>query len=76
MKKIQIHVTPDGRGGWNVESADPKKVLGRYIDKPSAIVRAKALAKEATLAQVVIHNKRGVVQSEFTYGQTPKRFKG
>ena len=76
MSRKQVHVVPDGEGGWNVKSAGSKKSAANYEDKPDAISKAKEIAKNTPLGQVVIHDKHGVIQTEHTYGKDPEKYPG
>jgi len=76
MGRKQVHVVPDGEGGWDVKSAGSKKAARNYEDKPDAVSKAKEIAKNAILGQVVIHDKHGVIQTEHTYGKDPYPPKG
>ena len=44
--------------------------------KAEALERTVQIAKNAGLGQVVIRKQNGVIQSERTYGQDPKRYPG
>lgn len=76
MSRKQVHVVPDGKGGWDVKSAGSKRAAGNYEDKPDAVSKAKEVAKNAPLGQVVIHDKHGVIQTEHTYGKDPEKYPG
>jgi hypothetical protein len=44
--------------------------------KEVAVKRTAEIAKKAPLSQVVIRKENGVIQSERTYGEDPRRFPG
>ena len=44
--------------------------------KEEAVEKTRELAKAAPLGQVKIHKENGVLQTEYTYGQDPRRYKG
>ena len=72
------HVTPYANG-WtlNLEGQDEDKgELGAWDHKDMAIARAKELAKESTLSQVIVHGEDGKIQEEFTYGADPSDIPG
>jgi len=45
-----------------------------FENKADAIQRAKDLAKQAELGQVLIHGEDNRIQKEHTYGKDPKRY--
>jgi hypothetical protein len=47
-----------------------------FETKAKALAQAKREAKAAPLGQVVVHRMDGVIQTEYTYGQDPRRTKG
>jgi len=76
MSRKQVHVVPGDEGTWDVKSAGAKKAAANFDDKPEAIAKAKEIAKNAPLGQVVIHRKDGVIQTEHTYKKDPEKYKG
>ena len=72
------HVTPYANG-WtlNLEGRDEDKgQLGAWDHKDMAVARAKELAKDAPLGQVIVHGEDGRIQDEFTYGDDPRNIPG
>jgi len=63
----RIWVSPDGKGGWNVKSEGARKAAANSEDKIDAINKAKEIAKNAPLGQVIIQKKDGTIQTEYTY---------
>jgi hypothetical protein len=74
-KRTVVYVSPDKReGGWNVaESGGPKT---HFQTKEPAVDVAKSIAKAAPLGQVKIQKENGRLQTEYTYGEDPRRRKG
>ncbi len=72
----RVWVSPDGQGGWNVKSEGADRAAGNFDDKVDAIERAKEIAKAAPLGQVLIQGRDGVIQTEYTYGDDPRRSPG
>lgn len=73
-----IHVVPYVNG-WTLNETgrnEERGELGAWDHKDLAIARAKELAKEAGLGQVVVHGEDGRIQDEFTYGEDPTESKG
>ncbi len=75
MRKV-YHVVPNPNGGWLVKEEKNKNPSARADRKPEAVARAKELAKKAKLGQVIIHKRNGQIQTEYTYGEDPRRTKG
>lgn len=76
MPRKIVYVNPDGEGGWNVKSRGAEKAAGNYENKSDAIERAKEIAKNAPLGQVVVKKTNGKIQTEYTYGKDPYPPKG
>jgi len=75
-KRKRIWVSPDGKGGWKVKLQGAKKPIANFKNKVDAIQRAKSIARNAPLGQVIIQRKDGVIQTEYTYGEDPHPPKG
>ena len=72
------HVTPYANG-WQISLAGADGdhgALGAWDHKDLAVARAKELAKEAPLGQVIVHGEDGKIQDEFTYGDDPRNIPG
>jgi len=72
----RVWVSPDGHGGWNVKTQGAQKAAANYEDKIDAVSKAKTMAKNAPLGQVIIQKKDGVIQTEHTYKKDPYPPKG
>ena len=70
-KRKTYHVTPKPGGGWNVKQERAERASSNHDNKADAVERAKELAKNQTLGQVVIHKKDRTIQTEYTYGKDP-----
>jgi len=78
-KRITIHVLPNKKGGikdWKITKAGNKQSIAVLENKEEAIKKARAIAKKQELGQLKIHGKNGQIQTEYTYGADPKRYKG
>lgn len=77
-ERVVYHVTPYGNG-WTLNLAgqdEDKGELGAWDHKDMAVERAKELAKQAPLGQVIVHGEDGKIQGEFTYGEDPRSSAG
>jgi len=70
------HVMPKPGGGWNVKQEKAERASSSHDTKAEAVERAKELAKNQTLGQIVIHKQDGTIQTEHTYGEDPHPPKG
>jgi hypothetical protein len=62
---------------WHVRRIRARRASGCHQSKAAAVMQAKALAnRPGVLAQVVVHRRDGRVQSEWTYGDDPRRTRG
>jgi len=75
-KRRVYHVLPTNGGDWKVKENLAERAVKIFEGKENALDLAKELAKKADLGQVVVHGKDGVIQTEYTYGQDPKKIKG
>ena len=75
-KRKVYHVTPSGKGGWNVQKEGAKRASDHLGTKAEAVARGKELAKSGSLGQIKIHGQDGRIQTEHTYGKDPERYKG
>jgi hypothetical protein len=75
-ERKRVWVSPDGDGGWNAKTEGAKRVAGNYEDKADALAKAKEVAKNAPLGQVIVQGRDGKIQTEYTYGKDPERTAG
>lgn len=62
---------------WQVRRPRARRASGCHSSKVAAIAHAKALAsRPSTLGQVVVHRRDGRVETEWTYGNDPRRTRG
>lgn len=75
-KRKTYHVTPNTDGGWKVKEEKASRASSKHETKAEAVERAKELAKNQELGQVVIHKRDGTIQTEHTYSRDPYPPKG
>jgi hypothetical protein len=76
--RATFHVVPYVNG-WTLSRSggdEDKGELGAWDHKDLALAKAKELAKEAGLGQVIVHGEDGKIQDEFTYGEDPRNIPG
>lgn len=76
MARVKYHVTPAPDGDWKVKREGAGRADSIHEDKADAVARAKELAKDNSLGQVIVHRRDGKIQTEHTYGRDPYPPKG
>lgn len=76
MSRKVVHVVSDKKGGWDVKSEKAERAAANFENKSDAIGRAKEIAKNVPLGQIKIHGLDGKIQTEHTYGEDPRKYKG
>jgi hypothetical protein len=77
-ERQSYHVVPYVNG-WQIRlggAGDESGALGAWDHKDLAVERARALAKDAGLGQVIVHGEDGKIQDEWTYGADPRNIPG
>ena len=75
-ERKKVWVSPDGHGGWNAKTQGAQRAVGNYEDKADALDKAKEVAKNASLGQVIVQGRNGKIQTEYTYGKDPRNIPG
>lgn len=75
-KRTVYHVSPHPDGGWKVQKEKAPRAIARHDKKNDAVARAKSTAQKNIPSQVIVHKADGEIQTEFTYGDDPKKKKG
>ena len=76
MSRKRVWVSPDGDGGWNVKTQGASRAAANFDDKVDAVDKAKEIAKNASLGQVIIQKRNGEIETEHTYGKDPEKSPG
>lgn len=71
MQRLKYHVVYT-ENAWHVKLEHSPEPISTHHTQDEAIKSARALAKQAELAQVIVHGKDGKIQTECTYGKDPK----
>ncbi|MGE0434920.1 MAG: DUF2188 domain-containing protein [Planctomycetota bacterium] len=74
--RVTYHVLPRKAGGWEVKEAGKSSASSTHDTKVAAVEAGRKLAKQHALGQLKVHKKDGVIQTEYTYGGDPERYKG
>ena len=75
-KRIVYNVQPAGGGDWEVKKSGADRASNVFENKADAVERGRELAKQPSLGQLRVKDSRGVIQTEYTYGEDPRRTKG
>lgn len=79
MARKIYDVVPDRSDGdlaWRVVLEGAQRASGIFENKDDAVDGGRDLAKNADLGQLRIHDKHGKIQTEYTYGNDPRKYKG
>lgn len=76
MSRLIWHVTPTGDGDWKVKRTGASRADSVHDNKAEAVERIRELGASNMPAQAVIHDRYGKIQTEHTYGQDPRWYKG
>lgn len=71
---VKYHIIPTQDGEWRVKRTGAERADSVHDTKDKAVGRARDLAKEQAIGQVIIHKKDGSIQTEFTYRKGRGRF--
>lgn len=75
-KRITYHITKNNKdGNWQSKIRGNKLPSIISSTKNEVLEKTIKLAKKQ-LSQIIIHKKNGEIQSERTYGNDPKKYKG
>jgi hypothetical protein len=75
MTRAIYHVTPHG-DSWRVKRVGARRADSVRPNKMAAVARAIELATRGVLGQVRVHRLDGEIQTEWTYGEDPRRTRG
>ena len=73
-KRMTWHVTPDkdSEMDWRVKRRGTTRASRVFSNKQRAIACARRFAKNVSRGQVLVHNSKGRIVDEMTYGDDPK----
>ncbi len=79
MGRTVYHVTPrhtENGLEWAVKREGTERAAVIVPNKSEAIQTAKDILDNYKLSQLIIHDKSNVIQTEYTYGKDPEKYKG
>lgn len=76
MSKRRIYNVGPSGDQWELKERGAARAVGNFDNKADAVERAREVANNQALAQVIIRKQDGSIQSEHTYGRDPFPPKG
>jgi hemerythrin-like domain-containing protein len=75
-KRLVYHVKPTGSGRWAVALQGAARPSATFDRKTEAVARGRELARRRERGRLVVHDRDGRIQDQFTYGDALGRTKG
>jgi len=79
MKRTVYHVTEKSDGSWQGKATGAQRASTTGETKAEVIKTTREIAHNQPLAQIVVHKSRAhgaEIQTEYTYGADPRKYKG
>jgi hypothetical protein len=72
------HIVPNSgqEKDWKIKEEKVDEPIGLFSNKEEAIEKAKEIAKANEPSQIIVHREDGQIQTEYTYGDDPREYKG
>jgi hypothetical protein len=75
MQRQRFFIDAD-RDQWVVHSESDKRPMRTFETKSEAIAFGRRMARKRGYSQLVVKGRNHVIQTEWTYGKDPERFRG
>jgi iron-sulfur cluster repair protein YtfE (RIC family) len=75
-KRLVYHVKPTGSGRWAVALQGAARPSATFDRKTEAVARGRELARRRERGRLVVHDRDGRIQDQFTYGDALGRTRG
>jgi hypothetical protein len=72
-ERVTYHVMPGEQGGWNVLQENSGKLMSNHQSKTQAILAGRDLAKTHEYSLLVVHDREGKPEKQYTYGRHPRK---
>jgi hypothetical protein len=69
---VTYHVVPGQHGGWNVEQGYPGQVVSSHRTRIEAILQGRDLARGHEYCLLMVHDREGRPERQYTYGRHPR----
>ena len=70
---VTYHVMPGEHGGWNVPQENSGKIVSSHQSKTEAILAWRDLARTHEYSLLVVHDREGKAEKQYTYGRHPHK---
>jgi len=71
-ERVTYHVMPGERGGWDVQQENSGKVMSSHQTRTEAILAGRDLAITHEYSLLVVHDREGKEEKQYTYGRRPR----
>ena len=70
--RVTYHVMPGEHGGWNVQQENSGKVVSSHQSRTQAILAGRDMARTHEYSLLVVHDREGKAERQYTYGRLPR----
>jgi hypothetical protein len=70
-EQVIYHVVRSEHGGWSVVQKDSGQVVSSHRSRIEAILRGQSLAQSHEYSLLVVHDRDGHIDRQYTYGRRP-----
>lgn len=67
-ERVTYHVLPGEGGGWCIRLINTGQVVCSHRSKTDAILRGRELAQSHEYSLLVVHDREGRLERQYTYG--------
>ena len=71
-ERVTYHVVAGAGAGWNVTQENSGQVVSSHRTKIEAILHGRDLAKTHEYSLLVVHDRQGGLERQYTYGRHPR----
>jgi hypothetical protein len=71
-EQVIYHVVRGEQGGWNVMQENSGQVVSRHRARIEAILQGQSLARSHEYSLLVVHDRDGHIDRQYTYGRRPR----
>lgn len=71
-ERVTYHVMLGEQGGWNIQQENSGKVVSSHQTRTEAILAGRDLAKTHEYSLLVVHDREGEAERQYTYGRHPR----
>jgi len=71
-ERVTYHIMPETNGGWDVVQEHTGNVCGNHRFRTDAILQGRDLARTHEYSLLVVHDREGRAEKQYTYGRHPR----